>query len=439
MDPPPPPTPTPHAWEWGRAPDMLLQQAKDDHLVGRIADDLRGIAARALGGARAERWGPELAALAAALYFGVTRLAGRQTLGEEYTDLQAVVAAAGSTGGGSSSSAARLGRVRLPSSRRLALFAALSVLAPYAYARLQRVVIAADQAAAAAAAAAAGLHANASATSAAAAAPPASTSSSPPNLSRRALNSLARALRAARSNAWALLAHCLSPTSRVAAAAALVYQAHRMLFFFRGDYASLPMRLAGLRHMFNRAFEEDRASYSVLGLLLLVRLALTTARQTYAGVRALAGPSFFVGGEAALGGKEAARLEALVPSGRGGGGGGGGGGGETVALPTTTSTVERGRALTCLLCTGPLKHPTLTPCGHLFCWDCVVPWCSKRSVCPLCRQPSLPQQLLAIHLSGEDDLAKLTLAEAEEKDAAEGVAPDEDEQGDGEGRPTSNP
>ncbi|AET37563.1 ubiquitin-protein ligase peroxin 10 Ecym_1328 [Eremothecium cymbalariae DBVPG len=50
----------------------------------------------------------------------------------------------------------------------------------------------------------------------------------------------------------------------------------------------------------------------------------------------------------------------------------------------------------CILCLVDMVDPSCLPCGHLFCWNCIMHWCTERSECPLCRQHCSKQSILPI-------------------------------------------
>jgi len=42
-------------------------------------------------------------------------------------------------------------------------------------------------------------------------------------------------------------------------------------------------------------------------------------------------------------------------------------------------------------------NTTAAPCGHLYCWDCIVQWATSKMTCPHCRQQFELRQLVRIH------------------------------------------
>lgn len=58
----------------------------------------------------------------------------------------------------------------------------------------------------------------------------------------------------------------------------------------------------------------------------------------------------------------------------------------------------------CLICYSPeASEPTAAHCGHIFCWKCILQWCTssmlsdKVPLCPLCREKSPIEKLLPLY------------------------------------------
>lgn len=49
-----------------------------------------------------------------------------------------------------------------------------------------------------------------------------------------------------------------------------------------------------------------------------------------------------------------------------------------VLIRSTSKEAAPGRQSRCTLCLEERRHSTATPCGHLFCWECITAWCNTR-------------------------------------------------------------
>ena len=58
--------------------------------------------------------------------------------------------------------------------------------------------------------------------------------------------------------------------------------------------------------------------------------------------------------------------------------------------------IPPGQQRKCTLCLEQFKDPSVTTCGHVFCWICVRDWVREKPECPLCRQEVLLSKVLPL-------------------------------------------
>ena len=71
---------------------------------------------------------------------------------------------------------------------------------------------------------------------------------------------------------------------------------------------------------------------------------------------------------------------------------------------------DNDRKRKCALCLGTLNNPATTPCGHIYCWNCIISWTQRREsnsastvgrpnakFCPVCRSEIQAQKIRALY------------------------------------------
>lgn len=180
---------------------------------------------------------------------------------------------------------------------------------------------------------------------------------------------------------------------------------HLAAFYLNGTYYEWAKRLVGITYTSISANKEQRASYRVLGYMLLVQLAISAAMQAKPQLTAL---------RQNMSSKQLQQHASAQQQ------------QHAVVLPddcdwssgssSSWQYVEQqqqqlqqqsvlsgssrlGSGKQCPLCLSSRANPTCTPCGHVFCWQCIAQWCTEKPECPLCRTAVVPSQLVCVYHS----------------------------------------
>jgi peroxin-10 len=358
------PSPATKAYNYpfAAAPDIIRAHQKDAYFEGILLNHLSAFLRRLYGARFIHTYTSEARTFSELLYLGLTTFIGNRTLGEEYCDIIQI----------------EDDTLQLPAIGRRAGYIITAILLPYA---LNKIL-----------------------------------PSFRARIRTKLESNLRRLTRSKQHNSWKyrfqsyLLEHLSTITSP-----SPIHALTLTIFYFTGSYYQLSKRIFGLRYIFTKRVEESeaRVGYEVLGVLLVLQMSV----QGWLHLRStLANRNEVMGGAAVLGGGVEVSLdpnsyssnqELLLetPVARSN---------EEVSKRTHTEVLAgprfdlrdneetigyiKGQNRKCTLCLEGLKDPSVTQCGHIFCWECIGDWVREKPECPLCRREAMVQHILPLRV-----------------------------------------
>lgn len=363
------------------SPDIIRSHQKDAYFSGVLLEQLSTLLRKLYGARFTHTYTSETRVLSELLYLGLTTLIGNRTLGEEYCDIVQVE--------GENS--------RLPALGRRAGYILSCILGPYLLGRIlpafRRRIRAKLES----------------------------------NLRRYARlqakahhQSREQGKKAPSTPLGARIQNYILQNLDTITSPSPIYALSLATFYFAGTYYHLSKRIWNLRYIFTRQVQDSdqRVGYEVLGVLLVLQMAvqaylhlqntMTRDAVSVGSLGAGTGATAIVGGGVevsldpnAYSTNNALLFESANPS----------------SVPselqkwthTPISDKPRyelsdegtmawigGGNRKCTLCLEEMKDPSVTTCGHVFCWICISDWAREKPECPLCRQSCLVQHVLPL-------------------------------------------
>ncbi|SPP84970.1 peroxisome biogenesis factor 10 [Drosophila guanche] len=147
---------------------------------------------------------------------------------------------------------------------------------------------------------------------------------------------------------------------------------HKSLFYLNSSKYQLSKRTTGINYVLIRHWLQPEFSlygYKILGVITFLQVTVSLAISSWDAWRE----------------HKRQQLESLKSTGK-----------RFLQRATSVKSHADGDAPQCILCLEPRTNCSLAPCGHIFCWSCILEWLEERDECPLCRESLKKSQVIQL-------------------------------------------
>lgn len=149
-----------------------------------------------------------------------------------------------------------------------------------------------------------------------------------------------------------------------------IFKLHLAIFFVEGLYLQLSKRFTSIKYIYTKKPQDHGLRFQNIGKLMLIQISIEIIKFFYKSYKTYTTRK-----------RRKEKQRSVIDL-------------NAEARKESVNTADESKS--CSLCFDTRKNPACTPCGHLFCWDCIMKNCLIKEECPQCRKICKPNKIIQL-------------------------------------------